>query len=109
MSALTFGQALTKYRADQARDNRGRFATEQGSQSQGSDKLADRMTRYRRHSGLRMGDFIRLVHDELKSGIPVKPIKSVLSSAPRYLSFARRHLNDRAIEDGFARVLAAHA
>jgi hypothetical protein len=73
-----------------------------------ADPLAGQLERYRKKTGLKAAAFIAAVHSLLKERLPPLPSNAVLSSAPKYLLFAKASLSSEEIEIAFASVLSEH-
>ncbi len=73
------------------------------------DPLLERMLRYRKQSGLSASDFNAALRAKLEPNAIANTPKSVLASAPKYLSHLRQTLSASEIESGLAGVLAEYA
>ncbi len=74
-----------------------------------ANSLLDRMTRYRKQTGLSSANFNIALSKKLAPQTGSPPAKSTLASAPKYLAHLEKTLSATEIEKGFADVAAEYA
>ena len=73
------------------------------------DPLTEKFERYRKKTGLKAVDFIKILHSRLGANLPSPPVKGALSSAPKYLAHLKQCLSETEIEAGLADVTNEYA